>query len=59
MGRSSKIGLTDIAVIFRMKFFPLWEKNIMDRLFFNSRYKRGDVLIMIIKKCFSRYQLFL
>ena len=24
-------------------------KNIMDRLFFNSRYKRGDVLIMIIK----------
>ena len=43
-----KIGLTDIVVIFRMKFFH-YGKNIMDRLFFNSRYKRGDVLIMIIK----------
>ena len=43
-----KIGLTDIVVIFRMKFFHYGE-NIMDRLFFNSRYKRGDVLIMIIK----------
>ena len=43
-----KIGLTDIAVIFRMKFFH-YRKNIMDRLFLNSRYKRGDILIMIIK----------
>ena len=51
-----KIGLTDIVVIFRMKFFHYGE-NIMDRLFFNSRYKRGDVLIMIIKSAFSRYRL--
>ena len=36
-----KIGLTDIAVIFRMKFFH-YRKNIMDRLFLNSRYPDND-----------------
>ena len=45
---SQKIGLTDIPVIFRMKFFH-YRKNILDRLFLNSGYKRGNVLIMIIK----------
>ena len=46
--KCQKIGLTDIAVIFRMKFFH-YRKNILDRLFLNSGFKRRNVLIMIIK----------